>query len=60
MSTTFSALRLVLDVKAHAPCPMCGGDGWAGGDRVSAIPELHSGAEPEALVEERARPVDVA
>jgi hypothetical protein len=36
-STSFQALKTLVDVKAHAPCPMCGYDGWAGGDRLTEI-----------------------
>ena len=46
MSTTFTALRNLLSVKAHAPCPMCGNDSWAGGDRLSGVPELEGDGLP--------------
>jgi hypothetical protein len=48
MTIGFQALRSVVNVKAHGPCPMCGGDGWAGGDRLA---EINGTGEPaiEAL-----------
>ena len=33
-----------VNVKAHAPCPMCGHDGWAGGDRLT---EIETAGEPD-------------
>jgi predicted RNA-binding Zn-ribbon protein involved in translation (DUF1610 family) len=36
-ASSLQGLRSLVNVKAHAPCPMCGHDGWAGGDRLSAI-----------------------
>jgi hypothetical protein len=48
MAMAFQALRGAVNVKAHADCPMCGHDLWAGGDRLTEIRTL---AEPviEAL-----------
>jgi hypothetical protein len=48
MAIHLEGLRSVVNVKAHGPCPMCGQDGWAGGDRVT---EINSRSEPmiEAL-----------
>ncbi len=48
MATGLQALRSVVNVKAHAPCPMCGYESWAGGDRLM---ELECLGEPviEAL-----------
>jgi hypothetical protein len=43
MAIGFEALRTAVNVKAHAACPMCGHDGWAGGDRLS---ELVTAGEP--------------
>ena len=37
MQTSFEGLRSVVNVKAHAPCPMCGQEHWAGGDRITEI-----------------------
>jgi hypothetical protein len=37
MAISFEGLRSAVNVKAHAPCPMCGQDGWAGGDRLTEI-----------------------
>jgi C4-type Zn-finger protein len=37
-STSFQGLRTLVNVKAQAACPMCGHDGWAGGDRLTEIP----------------------
>ena len=37
MATSYQGLRTAVNVKAHSPCPMCGHDGWAGGDRLAAI-----------------------
>jgi predicted RNA-binding Zn-ribbon protein involved in translation (DUF1610 family) len=41
MAPGFQALRSVVNMKAHAPCPMCGHDGWAGGDRLTEIETFH-------------------
>ncbi len=48
MAIEFQSLRTAVNVKAHGPCPMCGQDGWAGGDRLA---EIASAGEPpiEAL-----------
>ena len=43
MAISFEGLRRALNVKAHAPCPMCGSDNWAGGDRLT---EITCAAEP--------------
>ncbi len=37
MAISFQGLRSVVNVKAQAPCPMCGQDTWAGGDRLTEI-----------------------
>jgi hypothetical protein len=37
MSITCDAIKAAVNVKAHGPCPMCGQDGWAGGDRVTEV-----------------------
>lgn len=37
MTISFDALRSAVNVRAHAPCPMCGHDGWAGGDRLASV-----------------------
>jgi predicted RNA-binding Zn-ribbon protein involved in translation (DUF1610 family) len=37
MSIAFEALKAAVNVRAHAPCPMCGQDAWAGGDRLTEI-----------------------
>jgi predicted RNA-binding Zn-ribbon protein involved in translation (DUF1610 family) len=37
MAISFEGLRSAVNVKAHAPCPMCGTDNWAGGDRLAEI-----------------------
>jgi len=39
-STSFQGLKTLVNVKANAPCPMCGHDGWAGGDRLTEIATL--------------------
>jgi hypothetical protein len=39
-ASSLQGLRSLVNVKAHAPCPMCGHDGWAGGDRLTAIETL--------------------
>jgi C4-type Zn-finger protein len=48
MTVAFQGLRNAVNVKAQAPCPMCGQDFWAGGDRLM---ELECMGEPviEAL-----------
>jgi predicted Zn-ribbon and HTH transcriptional regulator len=43
METGFQGLRSAVNVKAPAPCPMCGQDGWAGGDRLA---EIEAAGEP--------------
>jgi predicted RNA-binding Zn-ribbon protein involved in translation (DUF1610 family) len=43
MTTAVDAIKAAVNVKAHAPCPMCGHDGWAGGDRIT---EVTASAEP--------------
>ncbi len=43
MAIGFEAIRAAVNVKAHGPCPMCGHDGWAGGDRLT---ELETRNEP--------------
>ena len=37
MATELHGLRSAVNVKAHRDCPMCGHDGWAGGDRLTEI-----------------------
>jgi predicted RNA-binding Zn-ribbon protein involved in translation (DUF1610 family) len=37
MSTAVDAIKAAVNVRAHAPCPMCGQDGWAGGDRLTEV-----------------------
>jgi predicted RNA-binding Zn-ribbon protein involved in translation (DUF1610 family) len=37
MSIAVNAIKAAVNVKAHAPCPMCGYDGWAGGDRLTEV-----------------------
>jgi predicted RNA-binding Zn-ribbon protein involved in translation (DUF1610 family) len=37
MSIAVDAIKAAVNVKAHAPCPMCGHDGWAGGDRLAEV-----------------------
>jgi predicted RNA-binding Zn-ribbon protein involved in translation (DUF1610 family) len=37
MAISFEGLRSAVNVKAHASCPMCGQDAWAGGDRLFEI-----------------------
>jgi len=37
MTTSHQAIRAAVDVKAHAPCPMCGQQSWVGGDRLTEI-----------------------
>jgi predicted RNA-binding Zn-ribbon protein involved in translation (DUF1610 family) len=39
MTSTHSALRNAVNVRAHGPCPMCGGSEWAGGDTIATVPE---------------------
>ena len=46
MQTGFQGLRSLVNVKAHAPCPMCGQEHWAGGDRITEI-----GSDGEAPIE---------
>ena len=36
-ATSFQGLRNLVNVRAQASCPMCGQDGWAGGDRLTEI-----------------------
>jgi predicted RNA-binding Zn-ribbon protein involved in translation (DUF1610 family) len=36
-TTSLQGVRTLVNVRAHAPCPMCGNDAWAGGDRLTAI-----------------------
>lgn len=43
MAISFEGLRTAVNVKAHAGCPMCGQDAWAGGDRLL---DLRTGDEP--------------
>jgi hypothetical protein len=47
-ATSFQGLKTLVNVRAQAPCPMCGHDGWAGGDRLT---EIETPGEPviEAL-----------
>ena len=40
MSIAVDAIRAVVNVRASAPCPMCGHDGWAGGDRFTEVTGL--------------------
>ena len=37
MSIAVDAVRAAVNVRAHAPCPMCGQDEWAGGDRFHEV-----------------------
>jgi predicted RNA-binding Zn-ribbon protein involved in translation (DUF1610 family) len=37
MSTAVDAIKAAVNVRAHAPCPMCGQDSWAGGDRLTEV-----------------------
>ena len=37
MSIAVDAIRAVVNVKAHAPCPMCGQENWAAGDRLTEV-----------------------
>jgi hypothetical protein len=37
MSIAVDALRAAINVRAHAPCPMCGQAEWAGGDRFHEV-----------------------
>ncbi len=37
MQREFQGLRSLVNVKAHAPCPMCGQEQWAGGDRITEV-----------------------
>jgi hypothetical protein len=46
MSATLSSLRNTVNVKAHGPCPMCAQESWAGGDRISCVPELEAAGFP--------------
>jgi predicted RNA-binding Zn-ribbon protein involved in translation (DUF1610 family) len=39
MTTTHGALRNAVNARAHAPCPMCGQDEWAGSDMLACVPE---------------------
>jgi hypothetical protein len=41
-TTSLQGLRNLVNVKAHAPCPMCGQDGWAGGDRLTEIETIEA------------------
>ena len=40
MTTSLSALRGAVNVKAHGGCPMCGQESWAGGEQLLAVPEM--------------------
>jgi predicted RNA-binding Zn-ribbon protein involved in translation (DUF1610 family) len=37
MTIAVDAIKAAVNVKAHAPCPMCGHDDWAGGDRLTEV-----------------------
>jgi predicted RNA-binding Zn-ribbon protein involved in translation (DUF1610 family) len=41
-TTSLQGLRNLVNVKAHAPCPMCGQDVWAGGDRLTQIESIEA------------------
>jgi predicted RNA-binding Zn-ribbon protein involved in translation (DUF1610 family) len=41
-TSSLQGLRNLVNVKAHAPCPMCGQDGWAGGDRLTEIESIEA------------------
>jgi predicted RNA-binding Zn-ribbon protein involved in translation (DUF1610 family) len=47
-ATSLQGLKTLVNMRAQAPCPMCGHDGWAGGDRLA---EIEATGEPviEAL-----------
>ncbi|HZQ64918.1 MAG TPA: hypothetical protein VFA66_06805 [Gaiellaceae bacterium] len=41
--TAHSALRNAVNVRAHAPCPMCCDDEWIASESLSLVPELDRG-----------------
>ena len=50
MTSTHTALRNAVNTRAHACCPMCGADEWAGNDMVASLPEVPpSGASIDVI-----------
>jgi hypothetical protein len=37
MSIAVDAIKAVVDVRAHAPCPMCAQDSWASAERFADV-----------------------